>query len=284
MTTVLVTGAAGLLGQALTAHLASRPYRLLRHCRGPATEFSGDLGDSGFVARMMEHSAPDVVINLVALTDVDRCEQHPAEAFAANVRTAQNLARLVSTRANVRMIQISTDQVYDGPGPHVETAVAPSNIYAYSKYCAELSALAAGGTVLRTNFFGPGLPARKSFSDWLIDGFAREIPLRLVTDVLFSPLHLETLARMIDKVVSSPRPGVFNLGSRGGMSKRDFAHAVAQHLGLDTRHAIDATSAELGLHARRPSDMRMDVTSFEQTFNVRFPELKTEISLLERTA
>lgn len=284
MTAVLVTGATGLLGHALTAHLASRPYRVLRQGRGPATEFSGDLGDAGFVARMMEESAPDVVINLVALTDVDRCERHPAEAFAANVRTAENLARLVATRTNTRMIQISTDQVYDGPGPHIEANVAPCNIYAYSKYCAELSALSTGATVLRTNFFGPGLPARKSFSDWLIDGFTREASLRLVTDVFFSPLHLDTLVRMIEKVVSSPMPGVFNLGSRGGMSKRDFAHELAQQLGFDTRNATDATSAELGLHARRPGDMRMDVRSFEQTFNVRLPELKTEISLLERTA
>lgn len=284
MTTVLVTGATGLLGHALTAHFATRPYRLLRQSRGSSTEFSGDLGEAGFVAQMMEESAPDVVINLVALTNVDRCERHPAEAFASNVRTAENLARLVASRPATHMIQISTDQVYDGPGPHIEADAAPSNIYAYSKYCAELYALAAGATVLRTNFFGPGLPARKSFSDWLIDGFARKTAMRLVTDVLFSPLHMDTLVRMIELVVSSPRPGVFNLGSRGGMSKRDFAHALARHLGFDAHDATDTTSAELGLHARRPGDMRMDVTNFEQAFNVRQPELKTEISLLERAA
>jgi len=284
MTTVLVTGATGLLGHALCGYLATRQFSLLRQSRDSATDFCGDLRDREFVGRMVEKSSPNVIVNLVALTNVDYCEQHPKEAFEGNVTTAANLVAFVTEHPDVRMIQISTDQVYDGPGPHGEADVAPCNLYAYSKYCAEQVALSAGATVLRTNFFGPGTQSQKSFSDWLIERFSKKAPLQLVTDVLFSPLHLHTLVRMIERAILAPATGVFNLGSHNGLSKRNFAHALARHLELNTDAAKDATSAELGLAARRPGDMRMIVTRFEDAFNTLLPELSNEITLLERPA
>ena len=36
-------------------------------------------------------SRPDIIINCIALTDVDYCEEYPDEAYKANVVTVENL-------------------------------------------------------------------------------------------------------------------------------------------------------------------------------------------------
>jgi dTDP-4-dehydrorhamnose reductase len=157
-------------------------------------------------------------------------------------------------------------------------------VYAFSKYWSERVALAAGATVLRTSFFGASQCAgRRSWSDWLIDALEAKRPLTLFTDVQFSPLSLDTLAELLAGVLAEPRPGVFNLGSRAGMSKRDFAHALAQHLGLSTESAVDGKLSGAGLRAARPTDMRMDCALFERTFGVELPTLRGEIQRLRRS-
>jgi dTDP-4-dehydrorhamnose reductase len=54
---------------------------------------------------------------------------------------------------------------------------------------------------------------------------ARE-PFTGLDDVLFSPLSMATLVRMLPRMLASPRSGVFNLGSRDGMSKAAFEMAL----------------------------------------------------------
>ena len=95
---------------------------------------------------------------------------------------------------------------------------------------------------------------------------------------------METLADLIAVVLLDPLPGVYNLGSREGMSKRDFAHALARHLELSTANTVDGTCREAGRLARRPSDMRMDSTRFEACFGAKLPTLADEIRSVRRSA
>src|SRR5262249_54377625 len=154
---------------------------------------------------------PNMIVNLVALTDVDRCEGQPNNAYRLNVRCVENLTEWMSRGHAAKLIHISTDQVYDGEGPHREAAVTITNTYAMSKYAGELAARGANGTVLRTCFFGPSrLAGRPSFSDWLIDKFRSGQAFTGFDDVRFSPLAMDTLVRMIRRVIEGPVPGLYN--------------------------------------------------------------------------
>src|SRR5205823_5026095 len=92
---------------------------------------------------------------------------------------------------------------------------------------------AAGGTILRINFFGSVGHARKTISEWIAAGIARGERVPLVNDVLFNPLHIGSLCRLLLQVIQRPLAGRFNMGSRGGISKHDFGVAMASALGLD---------------------------------------------------
>jgi dTDP-4-dehydrorhamnose reductase len=278
----LVTGSTGLLGGVLLPCLKAALGEVVGHGLEPPGEVAADLCDRAAAHRLLEDLRPDAIVNLVCLSNVDRCEEDPNLAYRLNVRALENLAAWMEHRSGTRLVQISTDHVYDGPGLHREEDVTIRNTYALTKYAAELAALRAGGACLRTNFFGRSrTKGRASLSDWLIDSLRAGKPVTLFTDVLFSPLSMRRLSEMVVLALRKSLRGVYNVGSREGMSKRDFAHALARRVSLPLANARDGTQKALNLRAVRPAGMLMDVSRFEQAAGVRLPSLQEEIETAE---
>jgi dTDP-4-dehydrorhamnose reductase len=276
---ILVTGARGLLGSELVPLLRASDHEVIEHARCTGADAHADLSDAVQCAALLDLVAPQTIVNLVALTDVDACERDPQRAYLSNVRSVENLAGwLRRGECRCHLVHVSTDQVYDGAGPHDEADVTLRNYYAFSKYAGELATAGTNATVLRTNFFGPSRSAsRSSFSDWLISALSSSQAISVFDDVLFSPLSLSRLAAEIGQVIARPLPGVFNLGSREGMSKADFAFALAAELGLPVAAMRRAGLDSARLPVRRPNDMRMNCRRYESTFGVELPTLRREI-------
>ncbi|MCJ0764271.1 dTDP-4-dehydrorhamnose reductase family protein [Variovorax terrae] len=273
---ILVLGASGMLGASLVPHLTACGHQVASH--GRRGEWAADLGNAGETLMLLRRVSPEAVINLVGLTDVDRCESHPKEAWLTNVLTAENAAT-ASAAVGAHLIQISTDQVYDQAPSNNESQACPGNHYAMSKYAGELAALGAGATVLRSNFFGLSRhPTRRSLTDWLFNALTKGQPLQVFDDVRFSPLSMATLCEMIEAVALRRQHGIFNLGSCGGMSKADFAFTFAGTLGLATTTMSRGLAANATfLKAWRPKAMCMDSHRFEQVFGQTLPDLEAEI-------
>lgn len=280
----LVLGATGLLGSRLVPLLASQ-RETVTHARSGGAMHTVDLTNHDATDRMLDLIRPDLVINLAALTDVDLCERCPQRAYLANVKSIENVTQwILSRQSSCHLIQLSTDQVYDGPGPHSEGDVTIVNTYGLSKYAGELAALRSNATVLRTNFFGRSARSgRESFSDWLVRSLNSARPIQVFEDVSFSPLSLATLATLIVQTAKVRPQGVFNLGASDGMSKADFASTFATELGLPTERISRTSSSASGLlFAKRPSDMRMDSRRIESALGIRMPLLRNEIELTAR--
>jgi len=278
VTRILVAGGSGLLGAYLVA-AGSRRGDVLSLSR--RTRPSVDLADADAVRKALGNIRPDVVIHSAGFTDVDGCQRDPGTADRANHQSARSLA--AATPPSASLVYISTDQVYpDTSGPHREEDAAPVNVYGRSKHAGELATAAhRNSLVLRTNLFGPSrTPGRESLSDEFASAFAAGRPMRLFTDVHFSPLHLSTLADMVFELVEKGVRGTLNLGSREGMSKRDFAHALAAQAGLSTASATDATSDAVAGRAPRAKDLRLNVERVEGALGRRMPSLREEIQRL----
>ena len=283
MTRVLVTGARGLLGSTLVPHLQARGHTVLRLGRAGEVEVRADLCDVDQVFRALDKAKPDVIMNLAALADVDECERSTQSAYLMNVRIVENLADWIKrSGTHCHLIQISTDQVYEGSGPHAETDIRLTNFYGFSKYAGELAAAVVPSTILRTNFFGPSrCPGRTSLSDWLVQALTNGDAITVFDDARFSPLSLQHLAELLEPLVEKRLPGIYNLGSAHGMSKADFAFVLAEVLGLPTANMRRGNSGQAALTAYRPQDMRMDSLRFETAFGVRLPALSEEIQSMK---
>lgn len=275
----LITGATGLLSDYLV-EACSAHGRVTTTARSGADRIC-DLADPNAVRTLITELEPDAVIHAAGLTDVDRCEREPDEAFSANRDNAANLTQALPPAA--RLVFISTDQVYPNtPGPHAEDDTGPVNIYGQSKLEGERAALThPGAVVLRTNFFGPSRrPGRNSLSDFVVQSLTGREPVTFFDDVLFSPLHMTTLAALVVEAVERGLTGVFNAGCRDGNSKAAFALAIARHKHLQTETSQIGRSTALPARVRRPLDLRLDVTRLETEFGRAMPSLEEEIARL----
>lgn len=282
MTTVLVLGAYGLVGASLCPHLEALGYLVLRQGRRYEAHVRFNPLQRTAVSDVLATFRPDAVVNLAGATDVEGCEVDIQAAYLANVRTVEVLVEEISAGHSPvpHLVQISTDQVYDGTGPHRESDANPCNVYALSKYTGELVATQVGATVLRTNLFGRSKsPGRASLSDWMVRSLRAGTPITVFDDVMFSALHLDTLSNIIARAVQCRIPGVFNAGCRDGISKAGFAMSLASHLSLDRQLMMIGTSAGANFRARRPLDMRMDPNNFERAFRFDAPTMESQIQM-----
>ena len=255
---------------------------VLVHGHQAHADVRADVSDASQAHALLETARPGAIINLAGHTNVDECEREPNQAYLLNVRIVENLVSWIRLQDSPPLfIHISTDQLYDGEGPHLENDVTISNTYALTKYAGELAALRVPSTVLRTNFFGPSRCAsRASFTDWLIAGLRNGQALQVFDDLYFSPLSMTTLCRAIACVLRSPVPGVFNLGAKDGMSKADFAFSFAEALALPTSGMERTTTKQVDfLKTYRPKDMRMNSQAFESAFDIHLPLLAQELKL-----
>jgi len=280
---VMVLGANGLLGSSLVPHLRLCGHEVLSNARNGEGDVRVDLTNTNQVNTVLNKMLPAVIVNLAALTNVDECERNPQHAYMANVRIVENLSNWIQSNGDTcHLVQMSTDQVYDGPGAHPEDDITLSNYYGFSKYAGELAAATVSSTILRTNFFGPSqCPARLSLSDWLVQSLNQRESITVFDDVRFSPLSLQRLVQLFELFIVRRQQGVFNLGSREGMSKADFAFTLAGVLGLPTKHMSRGAADKTNLTAYRPKDMCMDSSHFEKVFGVRLPTLQEEIKSMK---
>lgn len=275
---VLIAGATGLLGPYLV-EAAAQAYRevdAVGHRHGTRR---CDLADVDAVHNLVDDRRYDIVVNAAAFADVEACQDSPDRAERVNIGIVRNMVQSLPDAA--LFVQISTDQVYpDTLGPHVEDEASPVNVYGATKFAGELAALDRENTlVLRTNFFGVSRTThRRSLSDWALDHLAAHESIDGFIDAEFSPVRLQTTAHWVFAAVHARLTGVFNLGSRGGMSKYDFLRRLASTCGFDPALVRPRCSADLPWRAPRARDLRMDSHALEQALGSRVPELRDELA------
>ena len=281
MASIVVLGASGMLGSSLVPYLRGCRHNVftLGREKTHGIDVAVDFSDSESLETSLSNLKPDFIINLIALTNVDVCEKSPSDAYQINVAIVERISRLISKWGQGHLIQISTDQVYSADRLSDENDIDLMNFYSFSKYAGDLVALQVASTVLRTNFFGRSLCGhRSSFTDWLFAKMQLKEQICLFDDVFFSPLSIKNLVRYIELAVTSPQRGVFNLGSRNGLSKFDFGCFFAKQLGFSRKLLLPIKCKDSSLLARRPNDMRMNSAKFIHAFNLgNIPALKDEI-------
>lgn len=276
MNKILITGASGLLGSSLVPHLKKCGYKVVTHAHTTKADVMFDLADKTKTHQYLEQIKPDVIVNLVSLTNVELCEDKVCLAHLANTRTVENLVNWIQKiNSNIHLVQISTDHVYDGMDLHNEHDVTITNNYAFSKYAGELAALRVPSSILRTNFVGRSkVVNRESLSDWVYNSIIAGKKIQVLDDVYFSPLSIATLVEMITLVIQKKPLGIYNLGSNNGMSKADFAFAFAEWLKLPTDSIDRIKICEANFfRAYRPYNMQMDSSKFENELGVKLPKI-----------
>ena len=262
---VLLTGAAGQLGQAL---IASSPAEVeLIAC----SRAELDLANPEACRAAVQAHRPDWVLNAGAYTAVDKAESEPELAQAVNAGAPGAFAEALAATGG-RLLQVSTDFVFNGAqgSPYrPEQPLDSLGVYGATKAAGETAALKLlGARVLRTSWvYGP---VGKNFCLTMLRLHALKAAagesLGVVADQVGCPTSTITLAAACWRAISVEGPQILQWSDAGAASWYDFAVAIGElgvQAGLLERAARvkPLTTADYPTLAQRPSYSLLDCTA-----------------------
>lgn len=263
---ILITGAAGFLGRAVTRVLseAGHELTLVTHRRRMPPSFSshdeaiGDVRDSAFLRNILGSARHDAVCHLAALTGVRESEGQAADYFDVNVGgTVSLLAAMQSLPHEQRpatAVLASTRAVYQTPmndeSIREDAATTGSNPYGLSKLLSErvlsLHCVASGVSAWSLRCFNisggmPGIvdPDTSRLIPQLLAAARGEVPPPVIAAPHYSIdyVHVADAADAFRRALcSAAHPGEnrsINIGSGVGTPIVDIIHGLGKVLGRD---------------------------------------------------
>jgi dTDP-4-dehydrorhamnose reductase len=279
---VLVTGRHGQLARSLAERAEARPGIEIFLAGRPEL----DLETPGSAAAIVRSLAPQVVINAAAYTAVDRAEDEPEGAFRINAEAAGEIAA-AAAEVDARIIQVSTDYVFDGRASEPYQEEMPTNplgVYGRSKLQGEdlVRLNNADHLIVRTAWVYSRFGSNFLKTMMKLAETKDEVPV--VEDQAGCPTSALDLADGLLTVIEAWRTGrkaglgeTYHLAGSGSTSWCGFAEAIfaeCRRSGLPSAAVRSIATAEWPTRAVRPANSRLDCRKFESHFGFRMPDWK----------
>lgn len=285
---ILVAGGQGQVGSALAQLGKEQRLELVALVRSEL-----DITDSASIAAAFEKYQPELLINAAAYTAVDKAESEAELAYAIN-ETATALLADACAAANIPMLHISTDYVFDGSkeGLYTEAdSVNPLGVYAKSKEAGEraLRERVERHIILRASWvFGV---QGNNFVKTMVRLAKDRDRLTVVADQFGGPTSargiaqtLLTIAVQYEKTVAVAW-GTYHYCQKPYVSWHQFAQAIidrATHLGLVDHHVELAPipSSEFPTPVTRPANSRLNTSKIETTFKTTISDWWADLEMI----
>jgi len=275
---LLIVGAGGMLGTALTQVAGSQGYALLAYARAelditdrPATR----AAVADFAKLIARARVRGVVVNTAAYTDVEKAEDEAERAYLVNEHAARD--------EGLALVHLSTDFVFDGfkAGAYREgDEPHPINVYGASKRAGELAVFSSHPAPLvvraawsygvgRTNFPAKILQRAQAAMSGANGAptagtFGAKVPtpaLRVVADEVGSPTYTVDLANGLLALLEAGATGLYHLTGAGSCSRYELALETLRLAGFEVPvdlAVVPMTSASFPTKATRPLNSVLD--------------------------
>jgi len=250
---VLVTGANGLLGKAVTKYFQ-------KDCEVAALGRQElNIADLEAVEKAVKIFSPTIIINCAAMARVDACETVWASAQAANIDGPKHLA-LQAKAVGAALMHISTDYVFDGTktSPYtIDDAPNPISAYGRSKLLGEQAVIenTTDYFIIRVaRLFGlGGSNFGSKIFDYLQTAKQNENKVKVCDYPVSQATYLPDLVVRLNEIIKKGKYGIYQVTSSGGIvSWYEFACLAIKMMGLEKDLLTIVDYPDLGLPALRP--------------------------------
>jgi len=272
MKKLIITGSTGMLGSNFAAFARDKfnLYGLDIEAANPhiSQQIKIDLTDSQQVSKVIEQIKPDYIVHCAAMTNVDLCETEPERAKLINTQATENLVR--ATGQDVKFVYISTGSVFDGEkgGYSENDTPSPVNVYARTKLEGEwaVERRQSNYTIIRTDIIGWNLVRGCSFIEWVFNNLSQGNSIKMFTDVIFTPITVNTLSENILEILEKGFTGRVNIGVTAPISKYDFGIRFADRMGFDRSLIQSSVLSDCLLKAQRPKNTSLNTRLAQRFF------------------
>lgn len=265
MKRIVVLGSNGFVGQNLVRIIQALPntFELIAVSRSTenlsaAKNYNAfDCLDSSLLQRFLSAVQPDVIVNLIALSQVDQCEENEAECFAINAEFPKVLASFCKQNA-IKLVHLSTDFVFDGKRGMYRENEPPQPIsqYGKSKVLGEKHVLETlhDALVIRTVLvYGwATLKHRTNILSWLINQLIAGKSVHMANDQFRTPTFVEDLCQGILLGIEHNSKGILHISGKDYLSVFDFANKIAEAFQLDQSLIQPSQTNQIGHSGQRP--------------------------------
>ena len=215
---VLIIGGAGRIGSALNFGIK-------------LTHSDIDVTNIDSVKSAFDRHSPSAVLSLASL-DIRKCEERPIEAYKVNVLGIYNVVQEAAKRG-IPVILISSGSIFNTLQPSTEkNHPDPQNIYAQTKYLAELFVLEQKkNLVIRTGWlFGQTPKGNIGFLEKMLQSTRLNEPVTVTTDHMGSPVYFPDFLVELRNLISSDASGIYHIANANTASAADFIHLAVSLL------------------------------------------------------
>jgi len=276
---VLVTGAAGFVGQHTVRFLSERgmEVRGLDVQAHSATE-RVDITDETSLRRAVRRFDPEAIVHLAAFASVPGCESDPERCVRVNVVGTRNVAQAAAA-ADARLVFASSAAVYGDAAPlptPISAKCEPTNLYGISKVAGEsvCRLYRPDAVFLRFfNVYGEGCERSYVIPDIIrkLSRRPRSLSLQGTGREARDFVYVGDVVRAIELSLRGRFRGAFNVGSGKRTSIRALAAAIVRALGLPP--------VPIRFEGARAGDFRVSLADMSPSNRV--PGWRSEVSLRE---
>lgn len=222
MLKIWITGSTGQIGSAINKVLNPLGYEVF-----DTDHEVLDITNVEEVLNFCKVNRPQVIINCAGIASEQECYNNPELAYKVNALGARNVA-IAAQKINAKIVQISTDDVFDGSNDTPITEFEKTNpvsVYGKSKLCGEnfIKEFAPKHFIIRSSWvYGKG----NNFVTYILDKAKRGEVLNIAKDQKGTPTSAKELARFILHIINTNEYGTYHFTCDGRCSRIDFTKEI----------------------------------------------------------
>ena len=255
-----------------------------------------DFSEPESLCQIVQDVNPDVIVNAVAYTAVDKAEEEEGLATKINGVAAGILAE-EAKKQNALLVHYSTDYVFDGTkeSPYNETDKPnPINAYGRTKLAGEqaIQSSCCDYLIFRTSWVYAS--RGHNFLLTMLKLAQEREELSIVSDQTGSPtsarLIADTTVLCVQQAIKEKLVGVFSsdlyhLTASGHTSWHGFTEEIvslasqSEKLQLTIKELKAIPTSDYPTPATRPMNSRLALTKLESAFTIKMPDWKKVLSV-----